>query len=425
MDRNRRVARLSSLPRERLSRRSLLRGSALAATGLTAAGLVGCGDDDDDDDDDVDVNGDTNGSADDATQEPTAAATAPGEPDEEADAEGEEGGEGEDIAFAFALPAPHAGILTLSYVADGAGYLAEEGITQEILYQTQTGALIAGGQAQIAFPPAEQLFNANAAGQALRAVYQPFYGFLFGIRVPADSDITAFTADSFRDTRIGITEPGGGEVPVLRALMAREGLDPAEVELFPTGGIAFTLIVDQLRTGEMAAFAGSHLDFEIVEQSGVELRDITPQEINDLTADNAFAALDDYLEENRDVMVRYCRAHAKAKVFTLENPEAAIDIALGFAPDSGTAEEMIPFVEALAINRAEPPAGTPEGGMSVEHFEAYQALLLEGGTGSPDDPLGYTEPLDIEEMLVQDLITEIHDFDAEAVRQQAQDYQPS
>ncbi|MPZ22611.1 MAG: hypothetical protein GEU28_03520 [Dehalococcoidia bacterium] len=395
----------SRLARARLSRRGLLRGSAVGAIGLAAAGLVGCGDDDDDDDDD---NGAANG----------------GDPD--ANGNGGNGGGGlSTVGYGFPFGAPFAGLLAEHYVADDRGYFAEEGLEESILYQTALLPLIAAGTLEYARVTPVNFLNAQEAGQPLKAVFQGTYAFVFGIRVPEDSEITEFSADAFRGQAIGITEFAGGEVPMVRALLKSIGLEEGtDVELIPTSGTTQQPTVDNLQTGAIAAFAGSHVDFAAIETFGLPLRDVTPEEVVNINADDATGVGADYLAENRDEVVRFCRATAKGLIFTIENPRAAAEIGIKepYAPDSGTIEEVETFIRIFVNDRATPPEGVSYGEMPIDGWEAYQNFLLEGRTGGQDDPLAFEEPVDVSEIIDNSLVPEIMDFDLEAIRQEARDY---
>jgi ABC-type nitrate/sulfonate/bicarbonate transport system substrate-binding protein len=143
------------------------------------------------------------------------------------------------------------------------------------------------------------------------------------------------------------------------------------------------------------------------------VRSITPDFLLDASGDDAIGVRADYLEENREQIVRFGRGMAKGKAWALANFEAALDVALEAAPDSGSREEVTSFVNILRVNRAQPPeeAGIEEGQIWIEGWGRFQTLLLDGSTGSPDDPLTFTEPMDINMMVDNTLVPEINDFD--------------
>ena len=383
-----------------MSRRALLRGMAIGGAGLATAGFVACGDDDDTASPTTTAGGPTTTAAD------GAATTAPTEV--------------ETVKYVYGFPAPHAGILYTQYNAQEQGFWEEEGIAVEISYQTAGMQLLAGGTVEYGEISADELLNAYAAGQRVKAFYQNTYGQQFGFVVPADSPLTEWTPEQITGTTIGITELAGGEVPICRAALARIGLNEGEdVTFFPTSGDNQAVTVDAFNTDKIQIFAGSIIDHAAVQVAGLELRAITPDFILNAAGDNAQGARADYLEENRDQITRWARGFAKAKVwaFAPANQDAALDAALRVAPDTGPKEEVANFAELLNLNRPLAPAvaGIEEGEIWIKGWDDYQKLLLEGSTGSPDDPLTFTEPIDVNEVVDNTMVADIFDFDREEI----------
>ncbi|MPZ24403.1 MAG: hypothetical protein GEU28_12905 [Dehalococcoidia bacterium] len=96
-----------------------------------------------------------------------------------------------------------------------------------------------------------------------------------------------------------------------------------------------------------------------------------------------------------------------------------------YAPDTGPIDEVEEFIRLVVVERATPPPGTQLGEMPIDGWIEYMNFLLEGRTGSPDDPLTFEEPLDLTQIIDNSLNSEIMDFDQEAIRQEARDYQTS
>ena len=385
----------------KLSRRTVLRGMAIGGAGLATAGFVACGDDDG------------------ATTTPTTAG-------EGATTTAGTGGTAPaataNTTFVGPFPAPHAGAYFTHYNAIAQGFWEEEGLEVEMAYQTATVPLVAGGTVDYGEVSADELLNAFSAGQGVKAFYQPTYGQQFGFVVPTASPITEWTAEQITGTTIGITELAGGEVPICRAALAEIGLSEGEdTTFFPTSGVNQAVTVDAFNTGKIDIFAGSILDHAAVQVSGLELRSITPDFILNASGDNAVGVRAEFLEgeENRDQLVRFGRGMAKAKVWTFAptNFDTALDVALKIAPDTGPRDEVAKFVEILHINRALAPAvsGIKEGEIWMKGWDDYQKLLLAGSTGSPDDPLTFTEPIDINEVADNSLVADIFDFDREEI----------
>ena len=410
------------LAHRRLSRRNMLGVSARAGVGAAGLALVGCGDDDD--------SGAPVAAPVAAPDGATDAATVAALEERLAELEGAEPAavpqQLRDVKFAFPFGAPFAGFLPEAYSAMAMGYFEEEGFINEIIYQTALLPLIAGGAVDYARLTPVNAMNAFVAGQFLTVVFQNTYPFVFTIAVPDDSPIQGFTADALRGEKIGITEFEGGEVPMVRSLLTSIGLvEGVDVELVPTSGTTPQPTIDALNTGGIVAFAGSIFDIIFIEGGGLPMRDISPPEVLAISADDAIGCRREFLRSNRSDVEGYCRALAKGTVFTQENPTAAALIGIGFAPDSGSLEEVEDFVRAFVVDRAVPPAGISLGEVPVDGWNDYQGFLLRGGTGSPVDPLAFTEAFDTSAIIDNSLQPEIWNFDAEKIRQDARDFDTS
>lgn len=385
------------LAHRRLSRRHMLGLSAKAGIGAAGLALIGCGGDDDEV----------------AALEARLAQLEAAGPAQQL----------RDVKFAFPFGAPFAGFLPEPFSAMKMGYFAEEGFINEVIYQTALLPLIAGGAVDYARLTPVNAMNAFVAGQFLTVVFQNTYPFIFTIAVPDASPIQGFTADALRGESIGITEFEGGEVPMVRSLLASIGLvEGVDVELVPTSGTTPQPTIDALNTGRIVAFGGSIFDIIFIEGGGLPMRDISPPEVQALSADDAIGCRREFLKSNRSDVVGYCRALAKGTIFTLESPRAASIIGIEFAPDSGPLDDVEDFVRAFVVDRATPPAGTSLGEVPVDGWNDYQTFLLRGGTGSDVDPLAFTEPFDTSVIIDNSLQSEIWDFDADQIRQDARDF---
>ena len=193
--------------------------------------------------------------------------------------------------------------------------------------------------------------------------------------------------------------------------------------MLPTSGTTQQPTVRALETGQIVAFAGSLIDFAALEGAGMAIRQITPDDVKELSADDCIGVRADWLQDNRDEAVRFCRAYAKGLVFTLENPRASSAIGLKQAPESGTLDEVEEFTNIFIVRRQKRPEGIALGEMPLDSWTAYQEFLLSGATGSADDPLTFTETIDASQIVDNSLVEEAMNFDQEAIKQQARDYE--
>ena len=410
------------LHRRRMSRRGMMEASAKVGVGAAGLALVGCGGGGDDDDETAPASapGPTGRSRD------SAPATAP---ITEAIARLEAVRRAELVPATYcpSFEAPFTGILAMNYVAEALGYFEQEGIKEEWVYQTGCVPLLISGATDFAFLDVPETLNAFDAGRPVTAVFQPAYTLIFGVFVPQDSPIQTWNADDLRGQTVGVTEFVGGEVPVVRALLARIGLtEGADVELLPTSGLPGQQpTIDAFNDGRIVAFGGGRHDVFGVELGGLPMRDITPPDIRAIRAAEAITVNADRLAdpERRDFVIRWLRAYAKGITFMNENVEAAAQIGFSVTgEDPDTLQEAVDLLNIFFFNRQDRGPGVRFGEVPVQGWVDFENLLLDGLTGAETDPLNFDEFIPVENVIDNSLIDEINTFDADAIKAQARNY---
>ena len=90
--------------------------------------------------------------------------------------------------------------------------------------------------------------------------------------VVATTESGTKSIEDLRGKAIGVTDLGGGEIPLVNAVLADAGLEPGkDVELKvvgPGGATAFRALKD----GEVAAFGGAINDLVPLESQGLQVR---------------------------------------------------------------------------------------------------------------------------------------------------------
>jgi NitT/TauT family transport system substrate-binding protein len=321
-----------------------------------------------------------------------------------------------------------------SFIAQEMGWFEEEGLDYSIEYPGSTVRSIqtvVGGTTGISWTDAFGIMVANSQDFPLTSLFSTLQGSGFGFAVTPDSPITEWTADQVRGSTIGVTDFAGGEVPLLRGALARLDLEEgSDYELLPVGegGPDMAAAIEE---GSVDLMAGSLLDFEVLRGAGVEMRLITPDYVQEFPG-HAYATTPELLEEEREAIVGFLRARAKALVFMQTNPEAAAAIGIAYAPASAeglSPEEVVTFLETvwLDANAQYFEEGNPQFhqiGMQVpENWETYQEFLIEAGVESEEGVI-LTEPVDIAAIVDNTLIEEVNDFDYAEVEELARNYQP-
>lgn len=389
----------------KISRRTMLRGTAVTAFGLaTGVTLLSCGDDDDDS----------------ATPRTGATATTDAVPS---------GGELRELSSwpgAQFADAP-------MWIAQELGWHEDEGIEYSVDFPGSTVRSIqtlVGSGAGITWTDAFGIMVANSQDFPLKSLFMTFQGGGFGFAVAPDSPIQTWDADTVRGTTIGVTEFAGGEVPVLRGALALlnlvEGTD-YEIVAVGEGGPESA---NAIQSGEVDLMAGSVLDFNIIDKSGVPVRIITPDYVQKFPG-HSYATTPETLEQNRDTLVSFLRNRAKGVVFTRANPMAAAAIAMQWAEASAeglTQEDVADFNKVLWVdgNATAFEEGSPDfhklGFQYNEGWDQYQGFLIDAEAES-DDGVILESPVDVSQVVTNDLIDEINDFDYAEIEAIAMEYE--
>lgn len=337
-------------------------------------------------------------------------------------AEGEEAaGGGEAADFTFVLPVDSGVQYHPWFAAQELGYFEQEGLNVEIVAADGSSAAIqqlVGGQAQAALPSPGAFLTAVDSGQDLRWVYSYEYANVFTIITTPDAGVSSL--EDLNGQRMGISEPGGGEVPLVRAVLRDAGLTEGEdVELVPVGeGSALT--VQALEEGTVQAYASSLFDVAAIEAAGIETVDILPENAKAFPA-NGVAVTAESLESNAEQLAGFLRATAKGVLFSRANPDAAFEIAAAARPEEFEDEnlvregrEAIEFLKEVPDELAEEPIGAH----NRPGWEPYVEFLREGS----EEEGALTGEIDLDTILDDSLLEQANDFDQAEVEQQAEEY---
>jgi NitT/TauT family transport system substrate-binding protein len=322
------------------------------------------------------------------------------------------------------------------WVAMEAGFLEEEGLDVTVDFPgstPRTVQLLIAGQADSAQPDPGAIINAESQGYDLKAIWTTGTGTFFGFAVHPDSPVTEWTEEQIRGTKIGISEFAGGEVPIVRGALARLGLkEGTDVEFIPIGDGGATT-ADAIETGRVDVFAGSYPDFAALLSRGVDLRIITPEDIEAFPR-NSLAVLGEDYENPEELCksIRYARALSKAIVFMQTNPEAAADMGRKYAVEQVEGldlEGVVGVLDGLLLRAGrvffDDPANTDfyqrVGFMDVDSWYDYQDFLIQGGV-EDEEGIRLTEQVPLEGVVVNDHIDEINNFDHAAIEQMARDW---
>ncbi len=319
----------------------------------------------------------------------------------------------------FALTNPRAIQYHPFYVAKYLGYFEAEGLDVEIVIVNGTGAAVqqvVAGNVNIANPAAPGTAQGVAAGNCLKIFYEYHYENVFGLATPEAGDIQAIT--DLEGKVIGVSDPAGGEVPVIRALMASQGLAENTDYTFAAIGEGGALTYQSLSDGTAAAYSSSNFDIAALTAAGMPLRNLLPAEFKYFPS-NSPTVTCDYYDANKELLTGFGRAVAKGTVFSMANPDAAKEITKSYQPDLFEDEALANAFWDVTVEMMTPPpelAGQPLGTINVAGWEQYLAFASQGTVEEGALPEG---SVDLSVLLTEELIPEINNFDTAAVEAEA------
>jgi NitT/TauT family transport system substrate-binding protein len=192
--------------------------------------------------------------------------------------------------------------------------------------------------------------------------------------------------DDLEGTTVGVGALDGGETPVVKAMLSEVGLEEGEdYELLAVGdgGTA----AGGLQGGDIAAYGAAFIDVLIMEASGVETADITPEDF-ELGTDEHYVFSTERFEDDADVVERFGRAIARGQQWSMDNPNEALDIACEAIPEECEDRAFAEDILSAVMGFAELPesADGQWGFTDLDAMEVFAAQLVEQGelTDEPD-----------------------------------------
>ncbi len=247
-----------------------------------------------------------------------------------ADAGDEGDGGGEPTTITLLSPVPPSVFFFPAFVGEELGFFAEEGI--ELEYESigegvSMTSLLVNGRVDVAAPGATEVFQGLDAGQEFDVIYDYYTQAVEGIVVPTDSDI-----ESMEDLEGATVGLAGDEVRSLLAFsLDQVGLSIDDVETANVG-TSGSVIANSLEQGDIDAFVGGVLDFASLQVAGLELRDITPDEVGRVPG-ASFAVTPDGAEEMGDALPAFLRAWSRALHVGLQDPALVEEIMREASPE--------------------------------------------------------------------------------------------
>jgi len=301
------------------------------------------------------------------------------------------------------------------------GYFAEEGLDVDYVPSdgsVQAAQITGAGQAEFGIATAEGVVAAAGRGTDIGVVYvyMIYHEPIFGLAVKKDSPVRS--ARDLKGRIIGVASMGSAGLPSAKAMLREEGLDPDKDASYVAVGIG-AVAGKALEDGRVDALALWDEQYAIMQTLGFAFNELAFTENYRKLSGAGILVRRDYLARNRARVIGFCRAIAKATVFGMANPEAAVKINWEVFPESKPkgVDEAKALRDAIFVFKRRAAKWDPNlgqdkrlGATTPEEWRAYLTFLnLEG-------------KVDITRIYALDLIDEVNRFDKAKVQEQARAY---
>lgn len=346
---------------------------------------------------------------------------------ETGDSASEECTEPTQVRYLLAAASATLGSVGYLQVPQELGYFEEECLDVEVQFTTQgssAGAVAAleTGQADVSVLGTLSLISAVPEGVSQQAVFFTAFRNL-GLFVLADGDVQSFA--DLGGGVAGANDLGTSAAIYCEAAAAEAGVAPDQWELMAVP-VDEAAAAESLRTDRLDAWCGIDSVGPTFRNAGLDVVRLDSPIDETLLPPGALVFRNEILEEQPDVAVRMIRAIMKGMTFALEAPEKATAIAYSQYPESvpgvdskeEALEQGLNIVQERMTNSTPPDyPERPIGFMTEEALEEGLDPWIAAGQ--------YPEGLAVDEWMTMEFLEQAAEgFDAEAIRQQAEDYEP-
>lgn len=191
--------------------------------------------------------------------------------------------------------------------------------TEAVEGNSQTIQQLIAGKVDYAVTGAPEIFVANARGRKVYGL-STYYHNVFTVVATDDSGTKSI--EDLRGKAIGVTDLGGGEIPLVNAVLADAGLEPGkDVELKVVGPGGATAL-RALKDGEVAAFGGAINDLVPLESQGLRFEIILPDKFGTLPSDYIAVSEDGMKDEQLlDTLKEFQKAWFTGVLYGEQYPE--------------------------------------------------------------------------------------------------------
>lgn len=273
----------------------------------------------------------------------------------------------------YAQPTPPTLLFYPALVAEELGFFEAQGVDAELApaaEEISSTAFLDNGDADVSFADVDEIVLARSKGGEHISIYSPQHRNTAGIVVPADSDIQDFSGVAGKKVGLAAEE----DTALFLAMMDAAGIDKSEVETAAVG-TSGPLLAKLFADKEIDAYVGAVSDFTALGANGIELRNITPDDIGRIDG-NPVAILPKTIEEKGDAIVGFFRAYAMAQHLGQSKPEIVEAIVRKAVPAEWRNEASGEAALKLAIELMTPDDPERIGDVRADVWETGQDILF-------------------------------------------------
>ncbi len=296
--------------------------------------------------------------------------------------------QGQDLReVTFVQPSPSAINSFPIYVAIGEGYFEDEGLKVTVESVNGSSAVLqalTADQAKFGRPGPGPVLGARARGVDVVFIYNQMPKSSFGIVVKQESDYQ--TPEDLKGEVIGVGTADGAEVSFARGVLTSLGMVENQDYTFLTVGDGGPATAAFTR-GDIEAYAASTADAAILNQRGLAVRDITPEEFLSFFG-NGYVTMRATIEEDPELVEGFGRAIVRGQVFAMDeaNREAVLaHLKAGMPQESEDRDFAEALFEAVLAKTIPLDLANGWGYQDPAHWQRWHDSVVE--TGALEQPL--------------------------------------
>jgi NitT/TauT family transport system substrate-binding protein len=302
------------------------------------------------------------------------------------------------------------------------GYWKDEGLDVAVTSVEGSAAglqQLGGGNINVVSLGPEEIVIGREKGVKIKGFYLQAREIIYRIVAPADGPIQSVR--ELKGKVIGVPSLASGAVPFAKAVIASAGVDPEKDVKFLAVGVGAPGAI-ALQQKQVEALALWDTLQASLENRGLVFRRLDTPIVFEMIG-QTLAARDDYIAEHADVLVGFARGIAKATLFGLTNPEAAVRIHWKLYPptkpqgvDEANAlkEAIHVFDSRFQLQRVDNRADKRFGAATTAQWDRLKTIFKEQKVVQGTVPAA--------DLYTSAAIDQINSFDQQAVIRQAREY---